>query len=186
MGGTRAELIELLSNHDMLQSRAFSIAMRRINSSAFSEKPSTRRFNTSRAQKAVKDFSPVDLVYMPNLADLEVPFPRLGPSIPILFSQLRQDEPRAVQMKPQINTVGAIGSDASASPMSEVVDNDAMDIDPFSLTETVARSREGEELQRESRAAHAQRQKSVVQELWSGFLDDLLGPDQRAEKPLRK
>lgn len=31
------QLIERLSNHDVLQSRAFSIAMRRINSNAFAE-----------------------------------------------------------------------------------------------------------------------------------------------------
>lgn len=35
--GTKSELVERLSNNDVLQSRAFSIAMRRINGSAFSE-----------------------------------------------------------------------------------------------------------------------------------------------------
>jgi len=35
--GTKSELVERLSNNDVLQSRAFSIAMRRINGNAFSE-----------------------------------------------------------------------------------------------------------------------------------------------------
>lgn len=82
-------------------------------------------------------------------------------------------------MKPQIYTVAGASADVAASPMSEVVDNHAVDIDPFSLTETVGRSREGEEL---SRAEKGQREPSIVRELWTGFLDDVLGPKQVAPR----
>ncbi|OJJ44733.1 hypothetical protein ASPZODRAFT_153620 [Penicilliopsis zonata CBS 506.65] len=182
--GSKSDLIERLSNHDVLQSRAFSIAMKRINGSAFTEN-NTRQFNTSRAQKAVNDSSTVDFAYMPSLAELEAPVSRTaGPQVPILpdlystaaaASSLSTTIPAAAApMKPQIYTVSG-NADVSASPMSEVVDNHAMDIDPFSLTETVNKARTNEAIQRQS-AGHLE--PGVVQQLWSGFLDDLLGPKQ--------
>lgn len=75
-------------------------------------------------------------------------------------------------MKPQIFTV----ADNAASPMSEVVDNHSVEIDPFTLTEAVGRSRQGEELQKQKALA----EKGAVQEFWSGLLDDLLGPRQQS------
>lgn len=83
-------------------------------------------------------------------------------------------------MKPQVYTVSGAGSEVSASPMSEVVDNHAVEIDPFSLTETVGRSQHGEEV---NRHGGKQRQPGIFKELWGGILDDLLGPQQR---PLRR
>ena len=93
-------------------------------------------------------------------------------------------------LKPQVYTVaGGVGAEVSASPMSEVVDNLAVDIDPFSLTEAVGKSRFGEELQREKSrlnggggggraSARGGRNQGIVGELWSGMLEDLLGPKQ--------
>lgn len=86
-------------------------------------------------------------------------------------------------MRPQIYTVAGSGADVAASAMSEVVDNHAMDIDPFSLTEAVGRSRIGEELQRRSNGQRAEdRDPGVVRELWAGFLDDVLGPKESVRK----
>lgn len=86
-------------------------------------------------------------------------------------------------MKPQIYTVAGTGTDVAASAMSEVVDNVAVDIDPFSLTEAVGRSRVGEELRRrENGGASVSKETGVVRELWSGFLDDVLGPKQTVRK----
>jgi hypothetical protein len=84
-------------------------------------------------------------------------------------------------MKPQIYTVAGAGADVSASAMSEVVDNHAVDLDPFSLTEAVDRSRTGEILQRQANGSGAG-QPGVVKELWAGFLDDVLGPKQSAAR----
>ncbi|KAJ5610357.1 hypothetical protein N7510_007076 [Penicillium lagena] len=183
--GSQSELIERLSNHDVLQSRAFSIAMRRINGSAFSDTPTTRPFNTSRSSKSIHDTSPVDLVYMPSLADLDAPsapsyprvpiLPDLSSSSPVSSSQSPHPYSGAPPMKPQIYTVAGAGADVAASPMSEVTDNHAVDIDPFSLTEAVGRSRVGEEL---SRGEKGRREPGIVRELWTGFLDDVLGPKE--------
>ncbi|KAJ6063987.1 hypothetical protein N7499_012667 [Penicillium canescens] len=167
-----------ISNHDVLQSRAFAIAMRRINGNAFSDTP--RQFNTSRSSKARNDTSTVDLVYMPSMADLDAAPLHRGIQVPVLpdLSSLPDfSSPSAPPMKPQIYTVAGSGADVAASAMSEVVDNHAVDLDPFSLTEAVGRSRVGEEMnRRESGSGVAQT--GVIRELWSGFLDDVMGPKE--------
>ncbi|EKV19730.1 SAP domain containing protein [Penicillium digitatum] len=170
-----------LSNHDVLQSRAFSIAMRRINGSAFSDS-SSRQFNTSRATKALNDTSTVDFVYMPSMADLDAAPLQRGiqvPVLPELPSIPWRQTPTAPPMKPQIYTVSGAGADVPASAMSEVVDNHAVDLDPFSLTEAVSRSRVGEEIQRRSNGSS---EPGVIRELWAGFLDDVMGPKQSAQR----
>ncbi|KAJ5193942.1 hypothetical protein N7491_001273 [Penicillium cf. griseofulvum] len=171
-----------LSNHDVLQSRAFSIAMRRINGSAFSDSSSSRQFNTSRATKALNDSSTVDFVYMPSMAELDAaPLQRIiqVPVLPELPSIPWRQTPTAPPMKPQIYTVAGTGADVPASAMSEVVDNHAIDLDPFSLTETVGRSRVGEEIQRRSNGTS---EPGVIRELWAGFLDDVMGPKESAQR----
>ncbi|KAL4889028.1 hypothetical protein BDV59DRAFT_187365 [Aspergillus ambiguus] len=178
--GTQAELVERLANHDFLQSRAFSIAMRRINGSSLAH-PS-REFNTSRAQKAVNDSSTVDFVYMPSMADIDAPARSADPRIPILPDSYTHHQTPAASnppMKPQVYTVSGDGADVSASPMTEVVDNHAVDIDPFSLTEAVGKSRYGEQLQKQQNGSQ---EPGVLRELWSGFLEDLLGPKQQSQR----
>ncbi|RDW57021.1 uncharacterized protein DSM5745_11594 [Aspergillus mulundensis] len=179
--GTHAELVERLSNHDFLQSRAFSIAMRRINSSSKPDAPS-RTFNTSRSLKAVNDSSTVDFAYMPSIAETnnasrEMPVPIL----PEMHTHLESSGSSESPMKPQVYTVSGDGVNVSASPMSEVVDNDSVEIDPFSLTEAVGKSRYAAELKSQQQQSET---KSVASELWNGLLDDLLGPKQQS--PLRK
>ncbi|KAL2867901.1 uncharacterized protein BJX67DRAFT_380459 [Aspergillus lucknowensis] len=175
--GTHAELVERLSNHDFLQSRAFSIAMKRINGSSASQAP-TRSLNTSRSLKAVGDSSTVDFAYMPSIAESgsssDIPVPILS-EIYTHYDPTTSSSP----MRPQVYTVSGDGADISASPMSEVVDNYSVEIDPFSLTETVGKSRYAAEQKRQNGS-----EPGVVKELWNGFLDDLLGPKQST--PARK
>ncbi|CAI7628792.1 unnamed protein product [Penicillium pancosmium] len=180
--GSKSELVERLSNHDILQTRAFSIAMRRINPNAFAE---SRQFNTSRSSSAVGDSSTVDFVYMPTMSDMDATtIRRSSPQIPVLPDMHSIQQPSTVPtqspMKPQIYTVAGSGADVAASAMSEVVDNVAVDLDPFSLTEAVGRSRVGEEIQRTRNGGSAQ--PGVVSELWAGFLDDAFGPKEPARK----
>ncbi|KAL4984750.1 hypothetical protein BDW68DRAFT_166393 [Aspergillus falconensis] len=180
--GTHAELVERLSNHDFLQSRAFSIAMRRINSNSKPDIPS-RTFNTSRSLKAVNDSSTVDFAYMPSItennnASWDAPVPIL----PEMYSHHESTGPSSAPMKPQVYTVSGDGINISASPMSEVVDNDSVEIDPFSLTETVGKSRYAAELK--SQQEEQGRTKSIASELWNGLLDDILGPKEQG--PMRK
>ncbi|KAL4785747.1 hypothetical protein BJX76DRAFT_159661 [Aspergillus varians] len=175
--GTQAELVERLSNHDFLQSRAFSIAMKRINSSSSSDAP-IREFNTSRSLKAVKDTSTVDFAYMPSITDDHVSADASVPILSEIYTHYDSTRPSASPMKPQVYTVSGDGADIAASPMSEVVDNESMDIDPFSLTEAVGKARYAAELKNQQNGTS-----SVVSELWGGFLDDLLGPKQQQNAP---
>lgn len=140
----------------------------------------SRQFNTSRANKSVKDSSTIDFVYLPSLSSLEEPaYYNSQPRIP-----MAPDAYYPPPMKPQIHAVSEMASDMSASPMSEVVDNHSVDIDPFRLTETVGRSRDGENQQK--LAASNQQEKGVIGELWSGFIDDLLGPKENSSSQIKK
>ena len=120
---------------------------------------------------------------MPSMAEIDGAAARADPQIPILseiYTHYDATQTQSTPMKPQVYTVSGGAADISASPMTEVVDNHSVDIDPFSLTETVGKSRFGQELNRQQNGTS---EPGVVRELWSGFLEDLLGPkQQRAEK----
>ncbi|KAF7589146.1 hypothetical protein BBP40_004716 [Aspergillus hancockii] len=179
---SQSELVERLSNHDFLQSRAFSIAMRRINGSAAAESISTRQFNTSRALKAVNDSSTVDFAYLPSMDEVDTPARPADLRIPILpdiYTHYKPTQSSEPPMKPQVYTVSGGGSDVAVSPMAEVVDNNSVDIDPFSLTEAVGKSRTGEELLRQQNGS---KEPGVVRELWTSFMDDILGSKQSSHK----
>lgn len=130
---------------------------------------------------------------MPSMEELDSTAAPAGPRIPILPDAYTLSNPFVATptaatdshppMKPQVYTVAGATSDVAASPMSEVVDNHAVDMDPFSLTETVGRSRIGAMLQQRASAAFSSGstssgEKGVARELWGSFLDDLLGPKQ--------
>ena len=135
-----------------------------------------RQLNTTQRNNA----STVDLVFLPAMEEIEASAPQNGPHVPIFpeFNTRGLSEPHldAVEeppapMKPEISTV----ANSTASPMSEVVDNYSVEFDPFTLTETVGRSRQGEELKKQQ-APHT---KGPLQQFWSGFLDDLFGPKEQ-------
>lgn len=77
-------------------------------------------------------------------------------------------------MKPEIHYVGELSDTNGPSPMSEVVDNDAADINPFDLTEQVGRARRRAVSSAEA-AGGGGEEGGVVKELWGGFMDDVFG-----------
>lgn len=82
-------------------------------------------------------------------------------------------------MKPQIYSVSEMGSDLQgASPMSDVVDNQSLDFDPFNLTQTVRQASAPQDLARSQKETVG----AAVKELWSGLLDDVLGPKQQSKR----
>lgn len=81
-------------------------------------------------------------------------------------------EPPAA-MKPEIHFVGEMSSETDGpSPMSEVVDNDAADINPFDLTEQVGRARRHA---MSSSSAGSSEEGGMVKELWGSMMDDVFG-----------
>ncbi|KAM5435744.1 hypothetical protein MferCBS31731_006193 [Microsporum ferrugineum] len=174
--GTKSELVDRLSNHDVLQSRAFSIAMRRIDRHAFGQQSASRPFNTSRANRSPQDSSPVDLAYMPTFMEhnsASQAMPRI-PTPPDSFTHYDMAPAAANVMKPQIYTVSNDMGSNGPSPMSEVVDNHALELNPFNLTEAVSRSRDG------ARASAAGQETigGAVRDLWRGMLEDVKGTSQ--------
>lgn len=123
----------------------------------------------------------MDFVYLPSVFSFDTePAGSSLPRVPVLFDTHADfvNAPASSSsspMKPQIHAISEIATDMSASPMSEVVDNYALEIDPFRLTETVGRSRDGENLQK---LAASQPPKGIFGELWSGIVDDIIGPQQ--------
>lgn len=91
--GTKHELVDRLAIHDSMQSRAFSIAMRKLGSEQTrkglgakspAETPPSRNFNTSRELKALNDSSTIDFAYLPKLFDGSLDPPPRGIRVPIL------------------------------------------------------------------------------------------------------
>lgn len=99
------------------------------------------------------------------------------PLLPNNYSPLRssnhaQEETIQSVTRPEISTVSANGTHhESPSAMSEVVDNHAMDVDPFDLTNTVTNAA----AKMTGVPAEKLKEPGVVQELWNGMLDDVFG-----------
>ncbi|EEH08797.1 conserved hypothetical protein [Histoplasma capsulatum G186AR] len=208
--GSKAELVDRLANHDILQSRAFSIAMRKIDNHLLGTGSSSRTFNTSRAQKSVNDSSTVDFVYMPQDMDaFPSPSAIAGtpmPTPPDAYAHYQLTNSTGTTpgpMKPQIYTVsgdydapssssgsrimgiaaggasgGAAGGGGGASAMSEVVDNQTVEFDPFELTETVRRAREGAAVAEQAAMADGT-VKGVARQFWEGIVEDVVGKRER-------
>jgi len=144
----------------------------------------TRQFNTARSLKAVNDNSTIDSAYMPQFElrpateDYELRVPLLPDNFyPARKSATHQEALEPV-MRPEISIVSGDGTHiASPSAMSEVVDNHAMDLDPYDLTAKVQAAA--------SKIVGIPVEKlnepGLLKELWNGLLDDLLGA-KRADK----
>jgi SAP domain len=208
--GTKHELVDRLAIHDSMQSRAFSIAMKKLGGDQArkglgarspAERTPSRHFNTSRELKTVNDSSTIDFAYLPKLfdgsldppslrADIRVPIlPHIdsaeahstlsrNPDIGAAAGEIQEIDSNNV-MRAQIVTAQETMADggahvdldlkAHASPMSEVVDNHAVElgIDHLTeLTETVGKS---------ARKLVDQVEESTVKKIWNGFLDDVFG-----------
>ena len=151
--GTKHELVDRLAEHDGLQARAYSIAMRRIGKEkaekaaryaqgAGSEWPLTdmarrrpvqempsRHFNTSRSLKAVNDSSTIDFAYLPALFDTQLDDSHTEIRVPIL-PNIDSDEANAI--------LGKHGLDAAAGGFAESEQSTNMKPQIVTVSETLA------------------------------------------------
>ncbi|KAL8974475.1 MAG: hypothetical protein Q9197_001289 [Variospora fuerteventurae] len=143
-----------------------------------------RPFHESEKQQRRSDTASIDFAYMPQhtLDEAAPPEVMRIPLLPHNFFPARADQGlgEAIDnvIRPEISLVSANGTHIeSPSAMSEVMDNHAVDLDPYDLTNkvTAAATKTAED------AINAMREAGTVRELWSGFLDDLLG-SRRASK----
>ncbi|MCJ1404744.1 hypothetical protein MMC11_007970 [Xylographa trunciseda] len=139
--------------------------------------PVTRHFNTSRSLKAVNDSSTIDFAYMPQFTLGQTSPPEIM-RIPLLPDNyepprrsLAHQEAMEPVIRPTIETASADGTNM-VSAMSEVTDNDSVDIDMFDLTKQVGKAARG---MMEDNVESVKKSGGMVKEVWSGFVDDLLG-----------
>lgn len=140
--------------------------------------PQSRHFNTTRALKSVNDSSTIDFAYMPQfeLAPDEDSHQIRVPLLPDNYYPARKSAAlqEAVEpvMRPEISVMA--GEDthiAGPSAMSEVVDNHAMEIDPYNLTSKVHAAAS----KMIGFPVDNMKEPGMLRELWNGFLDDLTG-----------
>lgn len=83
-------------------------------------------------------------------------------------------------MKAEIYSVGGALSDASGpSPMAEVVDNHALDINPYNLTETVSRSKQAASSLDAAKSQQGEpTMTGVVKGLWNLMFEEPVGSKQ--------
>ncbi|KAI9822235.1 MAG: hypothetical protein M1832_003058 [Thelocarpon impressellum] len=146
----------------------------------------SRGFNTSRTLKAPQDNSPIDLAYLPILPS-GPPQQREWISVPFLpdnFAPVRTASTAEVTdtdvLRPEISTAAMHHHDNGGAPpsaMSDVTDNSAMNLDPYELTHTVSEAavEAAGRIGAQGTEAALRKEQGTLREVWSGFLDDLLG-----------
>lgn len=183
--GTKAELMERLSAHELVNTHSFSTAMnsesKRPSASAPTSPLPVRHFNTSRTLKTVNDSSTIDFAFLPDFNPETEAAPNLR--VPLLPSTVLSSasalNPYAVEaedtvMRPEIITVSADSTHISApSAMSEVSDNTAIDFQGMAEKVSAAAAR--------FKAGSIDETAGMAKQVWSGFLDDLLGPKHGAK-----
>ncbi|KAG6994037.1 hypothetical protein G7Y79_00048g084330 [Physcia stellaris] len=141
-------------------------------------KLSAHSFHSTAPTKAAEDTPAIDYVLMPQyeLVPQSPPEVLRIPLLPTTFSPSRSGrahmETVESVIRPEISTVSADSTHiASPSAMSEVTDNHAIELDPYDLTAkvTAAAKKMGE------LPVEKLKEVSVVKELWTGLLDDLMG-----------
>lgn len=137
--GTKHELVDRLANHDSMQSRAFSIAMRRIGvdqarkglgAQSPAEEAPSRHFNISRELKSNNDSSTMDFAYLPKLFDGSLDPPPRGIRVPIL--------PDVDSAEAQTTLAQAPGTDAAAGSLQETGSSTVMKAQIVTAQETMA------------------------------------------------
>ena len=97
-------------------------------------------------------------------------------------ARLQVAEAPETVVRPEIATVSANGTHIdSPSAMSEVTDNHAIEISPFNLTTQVSDAATAAASKVTGMSEERLKEEGVLQEVWSGFLDDVLGGKKMAK-----
>lgn len=139
--------------------------------------PLMQGFQTSAPKQAARDTSTIDFFFFPEIPAAEPanPFQKLRvPLLPDNYNPDRSPESgHALEAldeavpRPEISIMAAHPENVAPSAMSEVVGNDGLDVDIGQLTSAFSTLLP---LKGESK------EPGVIQELWSGLMDDILGP----------
>ncbi|KAI9888575.1 MAG: hypothetical protein M1814_006816 [Vezdaea aestivalis] len=186
-GGNKDELVSRLSSDDIKYGRSKS---RPYTTRPTPKQPWTppqfhlqhqqhRTINTSQPRKAVNDASTIDFVFLPALESIvehsglfHAPLaPDLfqAPSRATLFAGVEDD---GIVARPQIATVASSSTHIDPpSAMSDVVDNSAISIDPYSLTKGVADSA--------ANALASSKPVGEIRQFFNDVMDDVFGEKKK-------
>lgn len=139
--------------------------------------PMMQGFQTSAPKQAIHDMSTIDFFFFPEIpADPPLnPFAKLRvPLLPDNYNPDRSpDSPHAIETmdealpRPEISIVAAHPEYVMPATISEVVGNDGEDMDLSFLTKNFSST---------AIEDAGSKEKSLVGELWSGLVEDVLGP----------
>ncbi|CZS98504.1 hypothetical protein WAI453_005763 [Rhynchosporium graminicola] len=175
--GNKIELVDRLAASDIIHSHSFhTTSQHRPTATSTRTIPLMQGFKSSAPKQAVRDNSTMDFFFFPEVPAAEPlnPFQRLRvPLLPDNYNPDRSPESgnalesldQAVP-RPEISIMAAHPENVAPAAMSEVVGNDAVDIDIGQLTESF--STYLPEVQA--------KEPGVVKELLNSFMDDILGP----------
>ncbi|KAG8622855.1 hypothetical protein KVT40_009366 [Elsinoe batatas] len=150
--------------------------------------PTGRTFNTSRALKANNDSSTIDFAFLPSSMTSFAPEMDVGADthlsrVPIIRADFARQNQEAEDVQPVMRAVISSSSlDSLVSPMSEVSDNSAVEIDFEKVLEGVG-SMAGEVVEGGRERERVRVKVEEVREkgeeglgrVWRGFVDDVLG-----------
>jgi hypothetical protein len=137
--------------------------------------PLMQGFRTSAPKQAAHDSSTIDFFFFPDVPEPppKNPFAKLRvPLLPDNYTPNRSpesghslEELDTAIPGPEISIVASHPEDVIPATISEVVGNDGLDVDITQLTGAFTKA-----------SAKDSKEPGVLKELWSGFVDDILGP----------
>jgi hypothetical protein len=140
--------------------------------------PLMQGFRTSAPKQAAHDASTIDFFFFPETPEPPPTNPFAKLRVPLLPDNYTPDRsansahaPESLDEavpSPEISIIASHPENVTPAAMSEVVGNDGLDIDIGQLTAGFS-----------STAIKELKEPGVLKELWSGLVDDILGPKRK-------
>ncbi|KAH9223709.1 hypothetical protein DL95DRAFT_379723 [Leptodontidium sp. 2 PMI_412] len=175
--GNKIELVDRLAAHDIVGSHSFHTSgMHRPTPTTTRTIPLMQGFRTSAPKQSAGDNSTIDFFFFPEVPPAEPANPFQKLRVPLLPDNYNPDRSpgsgNALESldeavpRPEISIMASHPENVAPAAMSEVVGNDGLDVDIGQLTAAFST------LLPETNS----KEPGVIKELWSGLMDDILGP----------
>jgi len=172
------QLVERLAAHDIVGAHGFH-TMGSGHRPTVVEAPRTihlmQGFRTSAPKQAAHDTSTIDFFFFPEIPEPAPANPFAKLRVPLLPDNYNPDRSpgssHALESLdeavpgPEISIIASHPEDVVPATISEVVGNDGLDVDIGQWTASF-----------KSASDKTVKEPGVLKELWSGFIDDILGP----------
>jgi len=175
--GSKSELVDRLTAHDITRSHSTLGGHRpavETSFPVFRNRPLMQGFRSSAPKQAIHDSSTIDFFFFPEVPEPPPVNPFAKLRVPLLPDNYNPDRSpgsaHAVETldealpRPEIVIVSSHPEDVVPAALTEVVGNAGLDVDIADLTKVFQTKVEN------------LKEDGVLHELWSGLLDDVLGP----------